>query len=99
MKHGIRWALVSVGLAGVVMAVTLAPGGATPPAGLTNTLLALGRNTSGGTIPLKEGTNIVVAQITVHPGRLFWLALPSGRRDRGRPAGLAHGVRIGWRSV
>ena len=79
MKHGIRWALVSVGLAGVVMAVTLAPGGATPPAGLTNTLLALGRNTSGGTIPLKEGTNIVVAQITVIPGGSSgWHSHPGG---------------------
>ena len=79
MKHGIRWALVSVGLAGVVMAVTLAPGGATPPAGLTNTLLALGSNTSGGTIPLKEGTNIVVAQITVIPGGSSgWHSHPGG---------------------
>ena len=48
MKHGIRSALVSVGLAGVVMAVTLAPGGATPPSGLTNTLLASGTNQSEG---------------------------------------------------
>ena len=28
-KRGIRWALLSVGLAGVVTAVTVAPGGAT----------------------------------------------------------------------
>jgi len=33
------------------------------------------------------------------PGRIFWLALASGRRDRGRAAGLAHGVWSGRRSA
>ena len=79
MRHGIRWALVSVGLAGVVMAVTLAPSGATPPSGLTNTPLAAGINTSDGTIPLKAGTNVVFAQITVLPGGSSgWHSHPGG---------------------
>ena len=79
MKHGIRWALVSVGLAGVVMAVTLAPGGATPPAGLVNVPLALGTNTSVGTIPLQFGTNVAMAQITVDPGGVSgWHSHPGG---------------------
>ena len=56
MKRAVRWALVSVGLAGVITAMTLAPGGATPPVGLTNTPLARGTNTSDGTIPL-QGRN------------------------------------------
>lgn len=53
MERVVR-ALVIVGAAAVVMALSLSPGG--------------------------------------QPGRIFWLALASGRRDRGRAAGLAHGV-------
>src|SRR6266498_2837778 len=92
MKRAVRWAVVSVGLAGLITAVTLAPSGATPPSGLTNIPLARGSNTSDGTIPLKAGTDVALAQITVSPGG-------SSGRDRGRPAGLAHGVRIGRRPV
>ena len=68
MKRSVRWALVSVGLAGVVTAMTVAPSGATPPSGLTNVPLARGTNTSDGTIPLKAGSDVAVAQITVNPG-------------------------------
>ena len=79
MKRAMRWALVSVGLAGVITAVTLAPGGATPPVGLTNVLLGRGTNTSDGTIPLKEGTDVAVAQITVSPGGSSgWHSHPGG---------------------
>jgi quercetin dioxygenase-like cupin family protein len=59
--------------------MTLSPGGATLPSGLTNTLLASGSNASGGTIPTKEGTNIVMAQITVIPGGSSgWHSHPGG---------------------
>ena len=79
MKRGVRWAAVSVGIAGVITAVTLAPGGATPPAGLVNILLAMGTNTSSGTIPLQAGTNVVFAQITVQPGGVSgWHSHPGG---------------------
>ncbi len=79
MKRSVRWAVASIGLAGVVMAVTLAPGWATPPVGLTNILLASGLNESGGSIPTKEGTSIVVAQITVGPGGSSgWHSHPGG---------------------
>ena len=67
-KRGIRWALLSVGLAGVVTAVTVAPGGATPPSGLTQVPLARGTDVSDGTIPLQVGTDVAMAQITVNPG-------------------------------
>ncbi len=79
MKRAVRWAVVSVGLAGVVMAVTLSPGGATPPAGLTLVPLALGTNTSDGTITLKAGTDVALAQITVSPGGSSgWHSHPGG---------------------
>jgi len=68
MKRSVRWALVSVGLAGVVTAMTVAPSGATPPSLLTNIPLARGTNASDGTIPLKAGSDVAVAQIPVNPG-------------------------------
>lgn len=79
MKRAVWLTLLSVGLAGLVMAVTVAPGGATPPSGLTNILLARGTNTSSGTIPLQGGTDIVMAEITVEPGGSSgWHAHPGG---------------------
>ena len=79
MKRAVRWALVSVGLAGVVTAMAVAPSGATPPSGLTNIPLARGTNTSEGTIPLKAGSDVAVAQITVNPGGSSgWHSHPGG---------------------
>jgi quercetin dioxygenase-like cupin family protein len=83
MKRAIRGALLSVGLASVVTAVTLAvtvaPSWATPPSALTNTLLARGTDTSHGTIPLKFGTDVVMTQITVDPGgSAGWHSHPGG---------------------
>src|SRR6266540_2736339 len=79
MKRAVRWAVVSVGLAGVITAVTLAPSEATPPSGLTNIPLARGSNTSDGTIPLKAGTDVALAQITVNPGGSSgWHSHPGG---------------------
>jgi quercetin dioxygenase-like cupin family protein len=79
MKRSVRWVLVSVGLAGVVTAMTVAPSGATPPSGLTNIPLARGTNTTDGTIPLKAGSDVAVAQITVNPGGSSgWHSHPGG---------------------
>ena len=79
MKRAWRWAAVSAGLAAVVIAVTLAPGGATPPSGLTNVTLGAGINNSDGTIPFKAGTSVVFAQITVGPGGSSgWHSHPGG---------------------
>jgi quercetin dioxygenase-like cupin family protein len=83
MKQVVRRALLSVGLAGVVMAVvtaaTIAPSWATPPDQLIQTLLARGTNTSHGTIPLKFGTDVVMVQITVAPGGSSgWHSHPGG---------------------
>src|SRR5438046_4501791 len=83
MKRAVRWALLSVGLASVVsavtVAVTVAPSWATPPSGLTNIPLARGTNTSHGTIPLRFGTDVAMAQITVDPGgSAGWHSHPGG---------------------
>src|SRR5437879_13659746 len=78
-KRASRWALLSVGLAGVVTAVTVAPGGATPPSGLTQVPLARGTDVSDGTIPLQVGTDVAMAQITVDPGgSTGWHSHPGG---------------------
>ena len=59
--------------------MTVAPSGATPPSGLTNIPLARGTNTSDGTIPLKAGSDVAVAQITVNPGgSAGWHSHPGG---------------------
>ena len=83
MKRAHRRALLSAGLAGVVTAVTLAvtvaPSWATPPSGLTNIPLARGTDTSHGTLPLRFGTDIAMAQITVNPGGSSgWHSHPGG---------------------
>jgi quercetin dioxygenase-like cupin family protein len=79
MKRAVAWALASLGLAAVVTAMTLTSSAATPPVGLTNIPLARGANTSDGTIPLKAGTDVAMAQITVNPGGSSgWHSHPGG---------------------
>jgi quercetin dioxygenase-like cupin family protein len=79
MKRLGRWSLVGVALAGVVMAFSVAPGGATPPSGLTQVVLARGNDVSNGTIPLQFGTDIVMVQLTVDPGGASgWHSHPGG---------------------
>ena len=79
MKRVARWALLSVGLAGVVTAIFVSSGAATPPSGLTNVTLARGTEQSHGTIPLQFGTDVVVSQITVNPGGSSgWHSHPGG---------------------
>ena len=79
MKRALGWALVSLGFAGAVMAMTALPGGATLPVELTNTQLARGSNTSVGTIPLMVGSDVARAQITVNPGGSSgWHSHPGG---------------------
>jgi len=52
---------------------------ATPPSGLNNVLLARGTDQSEGTLPIEEGTDIVVSQITVIPGGSSgWHSHPGG---------------------
>jgi quercetin dioxygenase-like cupin family protein len=79
MKRSVRWALVSVGLAGAVTAATAGPSAATPPSGLTNLPLARGTDTSHAKIRLKVGTDVAMAKITVDPGGVSgWHSHPGG---------------------
>ena len=79
MKRTARWAVLSVGLAGVVTAIFVSSGAATPPSGLTNVTLARGTAQSHGTIPLQFGTDVVMSQITVNPGGSSgWHSHPGG---------------------
>jgi quercetin dioxygenase-like cupin family protein len=79
MKQLVKWSLVGAALAGVVMAFTVAPGGATPPSGLTSVLLARGTQVTEGTIPLKFGTDIAMVQLTVAVGGSSgWHSHPGG---------------------
>ena len=79
MKRVGRWSLVGVALACVVLAFSVAPGGATPPSGLTQVVLARGNDVSNGTIPLQFGTDIVMVQLTVEPGGSSgWHSHPGG---------------------
>jgi quercetin dioxygenase-like cupin family protein len=79
VKSIARWTMVSAGLAGVVTAASVTPSAATPPAGLTQALLARGTNVSNGTLPLQFGSDVAVAQITVQPGGSSgWHSHPGG---------------------
>ena len=67
-RRGIRLGVITVGLAGLLVAVNAVPGAATPASGLTSVTLARGTDLSSGTIPLQEGTDIIVTEIRVVPG-------------------------------
>jgi len=78
-RRGIRLGVITVGLAGLLVAVNAVPGAATPASGLTSVTLARGTDLSSGTIPLQEGTDIVVTEITVVPGGSSgWHSHPGG---------------------
>jgi quercetin dioxygenase-like cupin family protein len=80
MNRVVRWALLSVGLAGVITATAIfvAAGSATPPSGLTNVQLGRGTFPPHAIIPL-AGTDVVMAQITVNPGGSSgWHSHPGG---------------------
>jgi quercetin dioxygenase-like cupin family protein len=80
-RRVVRLAAMAVGAAGLLIAVNAVPGGATPPSpGLfTSQLLGRGTYTSDGTLPIKQGTDVVVAKITVNPGGFSgWHSHPGG---------------------
>ena len=81
MRRVIRLVAMTVGAAGLLIAVNAIPGAATPPSpGLfTSQVLGRGTYTSDGTLPIKQGTDIVVAKITVAPGGFSgWHSHPGG---------------------
>ncbi len=79
VSRAVRFVLLSGALVGVLTAVTVVPGGATPPSGLTNVTLARGSDLSVGTIAFQQGTDVVMSQVTVVPaGSSGWHAHPGG---------------------
>jgi quercetin dioxygenase-like cupin family protein len=81
MRRVIRLVAMTVGAAGMLMAVNATPGAATPPSpGLfTSQLLGRGTDTSDGTLPVKQGMDVVVVKITVAPGGSSgWHSHPGG---------------------
>ena len=79
-KRVIRLAAMTVGAVGLLVAVNAVPGVATPPSsGFTNQLLGRGTYVSHGTLPLVQGSDIVVSKITVAPGGSSgWHSHPGG---------------------
>jgi quercetin dioxygenase-like cupin family protein len=81
-RRVIRFGAMTVGAAGLLVAVNAVPGGATSPSpapGFVSQKLAQGTYLSDGTLPIKQGMDIVVATITVEP-RSFsgWHSHPGG---------------------
>src|SRR4029077_563889 len=73
-----NWAVVYA-VAILLLVLNATPGAATPSAGATNLPLARGIDVSAGTIPLQEGTDIAVSQITIVPaGSSGWHMHPGG---------------------
>ncbi len=78
-KRRLGLALMTVGLAGVLAAVTMLPGSATPGINSTSTILTRGTNQSAGTLPLMKGTDMVVALNTFEVGGSSgWHSHPGG---------------------
>ena len=75
-------ALMTLGFAGLFVAVSAVPGSATPvdPVGSFRSVIqARGTNTTPGTIPISQGLDIVVARNEVDPGGTSgWHAHPGG---------------------
>ena len=70
-KRITRLALMTLGFAGLFVAVSAVPGTATPadPVGSFRSVIqARGTNTTPGTIPISQGLDIVVARNEVDPG-------------------------------
>ena len=78
-KRVMRLAVLTVGLAALFVAVNAVPGAATPPVGFTSVLLGRGTYMNHETLPLRQGTDIVAAQLTVKPsGSSGWHSHPGG---------------------
>jgi quercetin dioxygenase-like cupin family protein len=74
-----RLVLMTLGCAGLFVAANTIPGAATPPVGQTSVLLARGTDMSDGTLPVNEGLQVVVVQVsTPAGGSSGWHSHPGG---------------------
>ena len=64
----IRFAITTLGFAGLIVALNAAPAGATPANNFAGQVLGRGTLQSNGTLPINAGLDVVVAQNTVQPG-------------------------------
>ena len=72
-------ALITMGLVALVVAATMVSVMATPPVNTVSTPLARGTNTSSGTIPFRQGTDVVVVKVTFAAGgSTGWHEHPGG---------------------
>ena len=79
MRSVFRVALMTVGSVGLLVALNAAPGAATKPQDFGSTILARGTYVGHGSLPLGQGEDIVVSQITVQPrGSSGWHTHPGG---------------------
>jgi len=75
----LRFAVLLLALATLFLAVNAVPGAATPSSGVTGKTLARGTDQSPGTIPIKQGMDVVVATNTFAPGGSSgWHSHPGG---------------------
>jgi len=73
------WLVLLAGVLGIAVVSSADTVLATPPSGLTNVPLARGTDLSDGTLVFQEGTDVVMAQITVVPGGSSgWHSHPGG---------------------
>ena len=79
-SRGMRLAVMTLGFAGLAVALNAVPGMATSPGGgFTSTLVARGTYMDHGTLPIKEGSDVVVTQITSPVGGSSgWHSHPGG---------------------
>jgi quercetin dioxygenase-like cupin family protein len=78
-RLGMRRAVISLGFAGLFVAINAIPGAATPSVGFSSVILARGTEMSRASLPLKHGLDIVVAKITLIPGGSSgWHSHPGG---------------------
>jgi quercetin dioxygenase-like cupin family protein len=78
-RRVMQLSVLTVGLAGLFVALNALPAAATPPAGFTSQVLGRGTYASHETLSLQQGLDIVVSKITVVPGGSSgWHSHPGG---------------------
>jgi len=78
-KRAIRLGVMTLGFAGLIVAVNAVPGAATPTSGFSSIVVARGTNMSPGTLPITQGMDVVVSAITLAPGGTSgWHSHPGG---------------------
>jgi quercetin dioxygenase-like cupin family protein len=74
-----RLAGLTVGLVGLLVAVTATPGAATPSVGFSSQPLGRGTLASQGSLPLRQGMDIVAVMVTLNAGGSSgWHSHPGG---------------------